>query len=51
MVYVVDDAVVVGDFSRTASFGKADGTVSARLPGLTVVKACDQQVSTNAARH
>ena len=32
---------------RAARFWKAGGTVSVRLPGLTVVGACDQQTLTN----
>jgi hypothetical protein len=36
---------------RAARFWRAGGTVSARLPGLTVVGACDQQTLTNASDH
>ena len=32
---------------RAARFWKAGGTVSVRLPGLTVVGVCDQQTLTN----
>jgi hypothetical protein len=32
---------------RVTSFLKAGGTVSVRLPGLTVVGICDQQTLTN----
>jgi len=52
MVYVIDDAVVLsGSLSeiRATRFWRAGGTVSVRFPGLTVVKACDQQTPTNAS--
>jgi len=39
-----------GAFARAARWWRAGGTVSVRLPGLTVVGARDQQASTNASR-
>jgi hypothetical protein len=38
---------LVGLSLRAARFFKAGGTVSVRLPGLTVVGICDQQTLTN----
>lgn len=54
MVYVVDVAVVCGIPGvgfRATRFWKAGGTVSVRLPGLTVAKVRDQQTLTNASGH
>ena len=47
MVYVVDNAVFVGAFTPCHPLVRAGGTVSVRLPGLTVVGICDQQTLTN----
>ena len=47
---MVDNAVFVGSrccWIRATRFWKAGGTVSVRLPGLTVVGICDQQTLTN----
>ena len=51
MVYVVDDAVFVGAFAPYRPLVRAGGTVSVRLPGLTVVGGCDQQTLTNVSGH
>ena len=49
MIWVVDDAVWVELSLRVARLWRAGGTVSVRLPGLTVVGVCDQQTLTNEA--
>ena len=49
MIWVVDNAVWVELSLRAARWWRAGGTVSVRLPGLTVVGACDQQTLTNEA--
>jgi hypothetical protein len=52
MVYIVDYAIFLEALRlRATRFWRAGGTVIARLPGLTVVGACDQQTLTNASGH